>query len=92
MSVRQQATLVNFQSFYLLGEKQSANRAWKGLWVAIISEVWSHKNKVVFKGGVVDAVEIFSLAQLKGWLWANYKMKRTTFSYSDWILSPVQCL
>jgi len=47
---------------------------------------------VVFKGGVVDAVEIFGLAQLKGWLWAKYKMKRTTFSYPDWILSPVKCL
>ena len=47
---------------------------------------------MVFKGGVVDADEIFSLAQLKGWLWAKYKMNRTTFSYSDCILSPVQCL
>jgi len=92
VGVRHQATLVNFQSFCLLGEKQSANRAWKRLWVAIVWEVWSYKNKVVFKGGVVDAVEIFSLAQLKGWLWAKNKMKRTTFSYSDWILSPVQCL
>jgi len=34
--------------------------------VAIVSEIWSHKNKVVFNGGVVDAEEIFSLAQLKG--------------------------
>jgi len=56
------------------------------LWVAIVSEIWNHKNKVVFKGGVggvVDADEIFSLAQLKGWLWAKYKIKRTFFSYSD---------
>jgi len=53
------------------------------LWVAIVSEIWNHKNKVVFKGGVVDADEIFSLAQLKGWLSAKYKIKRTFFSYSD---------
>jgi len=66
VGVRHQATHVNFQSFCLLGQKQSVNRAWKGLWIAIISEVWSHKNKVVFKGGVVDANKIFSLAQLKG--------------------------
>jgi len=38
---------------------------------------------VVFRGGVVDADEIFSLAQVKGWLWAKYKMKKSTFSYSD---------
>ena len=44
---------------------------------------------MVFKGGVVDADEIFSLTQLKGWLWVKYKMKRTTFSYSDWNFSLV---
>jgi len=68
VGVKHQATLVNFQSFCLLGQKQSVNRAWKGLWVAIVSEVWCYVNKVVFKGGVVDADEIFSLAHFKGWL------------------------
>jgi len=34
--------------------------------VAIVSEIWSHRNKAVFRGGVVDAEEIFSLTQLKG--------------------------
>jgi len=36
------------------------------MWVAIVSEIWSHRNKVVFSGGVVDDEESFSLAQLKG--------------------------
>jgi len=40
----------------------------------------------------VDADKIFSLAQLKDWLWAKYKMKRTSFSYSDWNFSLVLCL
>jgi len=53
------------------------------MWIAIVLKVWSHKNKVVFKDGVVDADKIFSLAQLKGWLWAKYKIKRTFFSFSD---------
>jgi len=35
------------------------------MWVTIVSEIWNHRNKVVFKGGAVDAEEIFSLAQLK---------------------------
>ena len=83
MGVRYESTLVNFQSFCLLGQRQSVNKTWKGLWVAIVSKIWNHRNKVVFRGGVVDANEIFSLAQVKGWLWAKYKMKRTIFSYSD---------
>jgi len=62
VGVRHESTLANFQSFCLLGQRQSVNRAWKGLWVVIVSEIWNRKNKVVFKGGVVDANEIFSLA------------------------------
>ena len=60
--------------------------------MAIVSKIWNHINKVVFKGGVVDANETFSLAQLKGWLWAKHKMKRTRVSYSDWHYSQVWCL
>ena len=47
---------------------------------------------MVFKGGVVNVEEIFSLSLLKGWLWLKHKMERTSFSYSDWYFSPVRCL
>jgi len=60
--------------------------------VAIVSEIWNHRNKMVFNDGVVDNEEIFSLAELKGWLWLKYKGMRNSFSYSDWYLSPLKCL
>jgi len=60
--------------------------------VTIISEIWNLRNKVVFKCGLVDAEEIFCLAQLKVWLWFKFKLKRTIFSYSDWHLYPMVCL
>ena len=47
---------------------------------------------MVFNRGIVDAKEIFMLAQLKGWCWLKHKFKRVTFSYSDWHFSPLQCL
>jgi len=50
--VRHESTPVNFQSFCLLSQRQGVNIAWKGMWVAIVSEIWNHKNKVVFKGGL----------------------------------------
>jgi len=31
----------------------------------MVSEIWSHRNRIIFKGGVLDYSEIFSLAQLK---------------------------
>ena len=37
------------------------------MWVAIVFEIWRHRNKIVFNKGVVDDVEIFTLAQLKAW-------------------------
>jgi len=30
--------------------------------VAIVTEIWNQRNKVVFNRGVVDAMEIFTLA------------------------------
>ena len=66
MAVRHESTLINFQSFCLLSQRQDVNRAWKGMWLTIISKIWNHINNVVFKGGVVDVEKIFSLTQLKG--------------------------
>jgi len=51
--------------------------------MTIVLKIWNHRNKVVFNRGVVDVVEIFSLAQLKGWLWIKHKLSRITLSYSD---------
>jgi len=62
------------------------------MWVAIVSEIWNLRIKVVFKGGLMDAEEIFCLTQLKVWFWFKFKLKRTTFSYSDWHLSLMVCL
>jgi len=69
VSIRNKGIFIHFQSFYLIGQRQSVNRAWKRMWAAIVSEIWNHRNKVVFNGGVVGDEEIYSLAQLKGWLW-----------------------
>ena len=66
--VRHESTIIHFLSFFIIGLRQCANNAWKGMWVTIVLEIWNHRNKVVFNRGVVDVVEICSLAQLKGWL------------------------
>jgi len=60
--------------------------------VTIVSEIWNHRNKVVFSGRVVDDEEIFSLTLLKGRLVFKYKLIRNSVSYFDWHFSPVKCL
>jgi len=46
----------------------------------------------VFRQGKVDVEEIFTMAQLNAWAWIEYKIDKVNFSYSDWILCPIQCL
>jgi len=28
---------------------------WKGMWVAMIYEIWKQRNRIIFKNGKVDA-------------------------------------
>jgi len=39
----------------------------------MVREIWCHRNKDIFKGGVVDHSKIFTLAQLKAWSWVTLK-------------------
>jgi len=83
VTVRHESIKAHFLSFCLMTRRHSVNVAWKGMWVAIVTELWNHRNKVVFNRGVVDPMEIFTLGQLKGWLWFKHKFKGCTFSYLD---------
>jgi len=39
----------------------------RSVWIAVVGEIWRDKNKHIFKGGVIDHFEIFSLVQLNVW-------------------------
>jgi len=41
--------------------------------VAIVNEIWKHRNKIVFQEGRVDAVEIFTVTQFSVWSWVKFK-------------------
>ena len=63
-SVRHESILHHYLHFQLPMLTTKGNQLWKILWVTIVTETWVHRNKVVFRNGVVDNIEIFSLAQL----------------------------
>jgi len=68
VTVRHESIPIHFQSFHLTDHRNSVNKAaCKGVWVAVVREIWNLRNTVVFRGGVVDEEEIFCLVQLKGW-------------------------
>ena len=51
-----------------------------------------HKIRIIFNSGVVDPIEIFVMAQVKGWAWVTYKFPKSNFSYSDWCFDVYECL
>jgi len=46
---------------------ESANLVLGCVQIAVVREICSHMNKVIFKGEVVDHSTIFSLVQLNVW-------------------------
>ena len=83
---------VNFQHFHLFDLNSRQNLAWRGMWLAIIGEIWNHRNGVIFKHRKVDPIEIFSYAQVAAWVWMKHKIPAVKFSYSEWYISPITCL
>jgi len=80
----------HFTQFILIDAPSSVNLG--NIWIAVISELWRHNNNCIFKGGVIDYSEIFSLAQLNVWSWISAKVSSMGFSFSDWCLEPLVCI
>ena len=83
---------VNFQHFHLMQLNGKQNKSWKGMWLAIIWEIWKHRNIVIFKQRKVDPKEIFCMTRVSAWTWMKHKLPNVTFSYSVWYQCPIQCL
>ena len=55
----------NFDQFKLSRSSDSVNVVWSTIWVGVVSELWNHRNFIIFKRGVADASEVFALVQVK---------------------------
>ena len=58
--------ITNIQSFRLLRLSNFTNIVWENMWIVVIGELWKHRNRVIFKEGRVNHLEISIIAQLKG--------------------------
>ena len=59
--------LLNFSQFRLCNASALANEMWGVIWTTVVSELWKHRNNVIFNGGVVDGLEVVVLVQVKAW-------------------------
>ena len=67
-------------------------KVWKGIWLTLAKEIWTHINSIVFNSGQVDEVKIFALVQLHAWNWAKFSGFRVQGSLSEWFMSPINFL
>jgi len=81
--------LLNFSQFRMCNVSASVNKVWRVIWMAVVNEVWKHRNNVIFKG---DVVKVFVLVQLKAWTWVTSKSHSALFSFSDWCLDLLVCM
>jgi len=55
----------NFDQFRLSLPSETGLVVWNTIWVGVLSEIWSHRNRIIFNRGVADEYEVFALAQVK---------------------------
>ena len=79
----------NFHQFRLSRSSDSVNVVWSIIWVGVVSELWKHRNFIIFKRGMADASEVFDLMQVKVWSWISVRICSALFSYSNWCLEPL---
>ena len=62
------------------------------VWLTIISLVWKHRNEIIFRNRVCDAVEVFAFTQVKTWAIIKAKFDKVVFSFSEWCIDPLSCI
>jgi len=67
-SVFHNVPLLNFSQFRICNATALVNEVWEAIWIAVVNEIWKHRNKVIFDGGVINVLEVFALVQLKAGL------------------------
>jgi len=82
----------NFDQFRMNMSSKSVNDVWSTIWVGVVTEIWNHRNFIIFNRGVVDASEVFALVQVKVWSWISVKIRSALFSFSNWCLEPIVCM
>ena len=78
--------------FNLLNAPVQINVVLGSIWIAIVSEIYKHRIKRIFKGGVIDHSKMFTLDQLKVCSWVTSKSVFTRFTNSELFFDHVACM
>jgi len=53
--------VLNFIQFGMCNASGQINEFWGVIWVGVVSEIWKHRNNVIFNREKVDVLEVFAL-------------------------------
>lgn len=85
------AILDHFNQF--VGTSCCSNKVGLALiWLAVVHQIWTGRNGVIFRGNIPDPVVLFDLIKSKAWEWLRAKNKRFLHSFSEWCMEPIACL
>jgi len=45
---------------------------WSTIWIWVVSEIWNHRNFIVFKTGVTNVSAVFAIMQVKNLVFASF--------------------
>lgn len=63
------------------------------IWIAVVWNIWAARNKVVFKGEVVNVKSIVMSIKYTAWVWfIAMKGRNSGALLSDWFYCPIGCL
>jgi len=53
MSVDHVDPVSHFLQFNLLNASAQVKVVWSSVWIIVVNEIWKHRNKHIFQGGVI---------------------------------------
>jgi len=82
----------NFSQFKMCNASCLVNEFWEAIWVGVVSEIWKHRNNVIFNKGKADMSKVFTMVQVKVWSWIYSKSSLRSFFNPNWRLNPLACM
>ncbi|GKV47542.1 hypothetical protein SLEP1_g54439 [Rubroshorea leprosula] len=81
-----------FENFGEWSKETRTRQGWDCIWSAVVWTVWLARNQNLFQHKEVNARKMFELIQLRSFIWVKARNDRYAFTFSDWLLNPVECM
>lgn len=75
-----------------LVRRKGMKQMWMVTWFSKIWTIWVARNGVIFNQETFDVLQLLALVKLWAWNWFQFRGKGSNYCYSDWCISPIDCI